>query len=169
MEAVDWIRLTAWIALILWGATEGFRTFSCRHPERGRWARWSWTLGAVVFSIHVALAMHFRHGWSHTSAVQETARQTYEVFRIRWGGGVWFNYWMAAVWIGDAVRSWLAATDWMNSLRRPGWVRGFFLFMWFNAAVVFPHGPLRWLGAVVCAGVGILWWIRYRTAVDRSK
>ena len=168
MEAVDWIRLTAWAALILWGTTEGLRTFSGRHPERGRRARWSWTIGAVVFSAHVALAMHFRHGWSHTSAVTETARQTHEVFGIRWGGGVWFNYLMALVWIGDVGRAWLREPEWMNCTGRPGWVRAFFLFMWFNAAVVFPHGPLRWLGAAVCAGVGISWWIRYRPVVDRS-
>ena len=81
---------------------------------------------------------------------------------------MWFNYLMALVWIGDVGRAWLREPEWMNCTGRPGWVRAFFLFMWFNAAVVFPHGPLRWLGAAVCAGVGISWWIRYRPVVDRS-
>jgi hypothetical protein len=110
--------------------------------------------------------MQFRHGWSHAAAVAETARQTEARFGMNWGGGVWFNYAMILLWTLDAVCSWAAPTrhDRSRTWRRS--VHGSFLFMWFNGAVVFPTGPVRWSGAVACAVVIAAWWWTWNREKD---
>ena len=35
--------------------------------------------------------------------IVETARQTAEVFGINWGGGLFINYTVAILWIGDVA------------------------------------------------------------------
>ena len=117
-----------------------------------------WSLGALALAAHLVLAMQLHHGWSHAAAVADTARQTEAKFGVNWGGGVWFNYAMVVLWLVDAAWAWLspigrdAARGWCRS------VRGYFLFMWFNGAVVFPTGPVRWFGLMACLAVVWSWW-----------
>jgi hypothetical protein len=77
---------------------------------------------------------------------------------------VWFNYALWLWWSISATHSWMALAGW----ERPGrfrWLRrGFFWFMWFNAAFVFIHGPARWLGLVVCLVVLTAWIGEFRRA-----
>ncbi len=151
---------TVWLALTAWASTEvlGQEPQGKRAPALG-W-RWLWSLGAVALAVHFALAMQLRHGWSHAAAVADTARQTEAKFGLNWGGGVWFNYAMVALWILDAAWAW-AAPNYRNVSHVWQWsVRGYFLFMWFNGAVVFPTGPIRWFGLVACGAVAWSWWRR---------
>jgi hypothetical protein len=45
--------------------------------------------------------------------------------------------------------------------------QGFFFFMVFNGTIVFGKGPVRWLGAVVCAGLALLWWKTRRCQIEK--
>ncbi len=152
-------RLTIWLAL------SGYACGAIIHfvrRENLRWqarARWAWTLGCLGMLAHVACAFHVYHNWSQTSAYRETARQTAEVFNFNWGGGLYINYAFIAAWVLDVIWWWrgLAAYN-----RRPRYVvlawQGFFLFMVFNATVVFKTGVLRWLGIVLCLALVLVWW-----------
>jgi uncharacterized membrane protein len=136
------IRLAVHVALAFYVAGVLFRL-----SKRNRPARFLWTAGCVAFLLHVAAAFHFVHHWSHDAAYAETARQTNEVVGLNWGGGIYFNYLFAAVWLGDVIWWWHNPATY---LARPRWiewlVQGFLAFIVFNATVVFGHGPIRWAG-----------------------
>ena len=163
---------TVWLALVAWTAAEVLgptRQASGASANSGSttlgtnfdW-RWPWSLGALALALHFALAMQLRHGWSHAAAVADTARQTEAKFGLNWGGGVWFNYAMVALWLIDAAWAWIAPTR-RAAVRGWQWyVRGYFFFMWFNGAVVFPAGPVRWFGLMACSAVAWSWWRRYQ-------
>jgi len=107
-----------------------------------------WILGCAFYVAHVAAAFHFAYGWSHATAVLETARQTQELFGLNWGGGVWFNYAFTAIWTADAVW-WMIAPRSRKS--RPPWLdigmHAYLAFIFINGAIVFPQGPTRWIAA----------------------
>jgi hypothetical protein len=111
-------------------------------------SRMAWTLAAAFYLAHIIAAFQFHHHWSHTSAYQETARQTADVFGVNWGGGLYFNYAFTALWIGDALWWWKAGLS--RYRERPRWVtravHGFFAFMFFNATIVFGSPFMRWFG-----------------------
>ena len=156
-------RLTVWLALCGYalGATMLLAARGRAHwPAR---ARWAWTFGCAFFLAHVGCAFAFFHGWSHTAAYRETARQTAELTGLHWGGGLFLNYIFALAWIADTMWWWLAPA---NFARRPPWLtaawQGFLFFMVFNGTVVFGNGPVRWFGAAICAGLATLWWVTRR-------
>jgi len=121
-------------------------------------ARLAWTSGFCVYLLHVAAAFQFRHHWSHAAAYQETARQTAELFGVRWGGGLYFNYGFTAVWVLAVIWIWRSP----EAFRRQLWivvaVHSFMAFMFFNAAVVFVAGWVRWVGLIIGISLGVLWW-----------
>ena len=156
-------RLSVWLALAV--ATLGI---GLRWEARGRsawcdWARWAWTVGCGFFLIHVVCAFHYFYRWSEAVGYSETARQTFVHTGMHWGGGLYFNYLFAAVWLADVVWWWSAPVSFS---RRPHLLNvcwdGFFFFMVLNGAVIFVNGPKRWLGAVLCAVLALLWWRRWR-------
>ena len=92
---------TVWAAMAAWAAAEACRALGPQRPRddeaavmtevrgrRGRSrhdaARVLWTIGALSLAAHLAAAMQFRHGWSHSAAVAETARQTETKFGMNW-------------------------------------------------------------------------------------
>ena len=118
-----------------------------------RAARLLWTAGLVCYLAHVAAAFSFQHHWSHREAYEETARQTAALFRIHWGGGLYFNYAFTAIWTADVVRLWWKP----ESSRLRAAVHVFLAFMFFNAVVVFGSGWIRWSGVAAAAVLTILW------------
>jgi len=86
----------------------------------------------------------------------------------RVGGNVWFNYAMTAWWLLDAAWAWWSPGSWAAASFWRTARRGFFLFMWFNGAVVFPTGPVRWLGLALCLLVAGVWWRIGRKATART-
>lgn len=84
--------------------------------------------------------------------LEQTARQTAELFGVRWGG-LYGNYAFTAVWALDVI----AAV-----------IHCFIAFLFFNAAVVFVSGWVRWLGLTVAIALGILWLRRRRTRPGES-
>ena len=137
--------------LVPWSARLALFLFACGIRWDGRraaWGRWCYAVGSGVMLIHVLLAFHLAHGWSHAAAVAETARQTRELVGLDWGGGVWVNWAFCGVWAADAV----ARCGWPRRYaKRLGWVRygvaAALGFVAFNGAVV--------LAGPVAAGCGV--------------
>ena len=157
-------KLSIWLAVVAYGFGAGLQL--CAHG-RPRWldgARWAWTAGCGLFLAHVFCAFGYYHHWSHAAAYRETARQTAALTGWRWGGGLYFNYVFAAAWLADVLCWWLAPASFIRHSRGLSalW-RGFFFFMVFNGTLVFGHGPVRWLGVIVCGSLALLWWRRGKT------
>ncbi len=147
------VVLTIWTALLLYTAGEYGRT---RRPVAA-WARPAWLLGAAAYLAHVAAAFATHHGWSHAAAYTYTAERTDALLGLAWGGGLWVNYAFTVLWVGEAL--WWQLRPAGYARRAPAWtpaVRGAFLFMIVNGAVVFVDEPGRWLGvAIVAVLIGI--------------
>jgi hypothetical protein len=131
-------------------------SLAIRLAARGRcvWlapARWAWTFGCVLFTIHVLCAFHFYHSWSHDAAYAATAERTAEVVGLSWGGGLFANYLFLVVWAADAGWWWTAPKRYECRSRLAEWaVQGFLGFMAFHATVVFGQGLIRWFGVAAC-------------------
>jgi len=126
-----------------------------------RWERTTrrlWSAGLLLYLAHVAAAFHSVHGWSHSRAALETARQTEDLFGIASGAGLFFNYLFTLVWTADALWWWM---DEEGYRLRPGWLsvsmHAFLAFMFFNATVVFAHGFARWFGLAATPPLLFLW------------
>jgi hypothetical protein len=148
-------RSTIWISFVAYAI--GCIVFAAARPLQ--WVRLAWTIGCAALFAHFLFAFHYYHAWSHESAYVETARQTAEVLSVNWGGGLFINYSVAALWFADIAWWWLAGIN--SYLRRPRWLillwHGFLIFIIFNATVVFKHGLTRWAGLVVCLSLCLSW------------
>ena len=118
-------------------------------------ARWSWTWAVVVFLVHLAMAFHFYHGWSHARAFERTREVS------GYGEGVYVSYAFTLLWCLDALWWWLDARSYGQ---RPRWMdfllHTFMLFIVFNGTVVYETGPIRWAGL---AGFTLLASVWYRS------
>lgn len=101
----------------------------------------SWSFGCALLLLHIAIAFHLGHGWSHEAAWEHTKQVG------GYGDGIYVNYVFALVWFLDAV--WLCVA-YDSYFSRPRWlhwtIHGFLAFVVFNAAVVFGSWQSRkWL------------------------
>jgi hypothetical protein len=148
-------RATAMVAFLLY-----VLAFVPRY--RHAWSRVWWSAGAAVFLAHVIYAFHYVHHWSHEDAYAATARRTYELAGLDWGGGVYFNYVFTALWMADAVWWWVSPESHEKRARAVTYaLHGLMLFMWFNGTVVFGGEFARWVG-VVGFVVMVVWWVRWK-------
>jgi hypothetical protein len=117
-----------------------------------------WAVGALLAAVHILIAFAARYDWSHLAAEQETARRTAEVFGVYWAGGVFVNYLFIAAWL---VEAWWWRARPAGYERRPAWLawtlRGFYLVIIANAAVVFASPIGRWPGAALVAALIWIW------------
>lgn len=116
---------------------------------RGALARECWSLAWAAYLVHVALAFHFYHGWSHADAI----RRTREVSGF--GEGLYISHLFTLVWTVDVVYWWLQPRAY--AARSPSIGRtlhGFMAFIVFNGTVVFAAGPTRWIAAMVFLAFG---------------
>ncbi|HYJ88297.1 MAG TPA: hypothetical protein VEW46_19690 [Pyrinomonadaceae bacterium] len=156
-------RSTIWVSIV--GYAVGSITFALSTPTRRRvqWdlaARIVWTIACVSLVAHFISAFQFYHAWSHTAAYSDTARQTEELFGLNWGGGLFINYALLTAWIVDIAWWWRSGID--SYRKRPRLLvmlwHGFFVFIIFNATVVFADGVARWVGLAVALLLIITWW-----------
>jgi hypothetical protein len=152
-------RSTIWISILSYTIGSIVFALSRGRDDFDRWTRLVWTIGCVALIAHFVCAFNFYHAWSHESAYVDTARQTAEVFKINWGGGLFINYALVLVWIGDVTWWWFAG---VSSYGRRPWLltliwHGFLIFIIFNATVVFKNGLTRWAGLLVCLSLCLSW------------
>jgi hypothetical protein len=149
-------RLCIWLALVAYAIGAGLLLKSAERNRAWLMARWCWTVGCLFFLGHVLCAFRFFHHWSPAEAYRETARQTAQLTGWNWGGGIYFNYAVAAGWTLDVLWWWLGSASFA---RRPNWIaalwHGFLFFMVFNGTIVFGHGPVRLLGILICTLLGV--------------
>lgn len=151
--------LTLWTVRAAFGlyvAALALRLGARPSPRRDRMFRVLWTLGCLAFGVHVACAFHFFHRWSHADAYRETALQTAELTGVASGFGLYLNYAFLVAWAADVAWAWHAGAG----APRPKYVAAaldaFLAFMWFNATVVFPTGPTRWVSVAAFGLMGAL-------------
>lgn len=160
MSSADFLtRGTIWISILAYAVGCVVFATARGRVDLDRWARVAWTIGVAALLAHFVCAFDFYHAWSHASAYSETARQTAEVIRINWGGGLFINYAVATLWFIDVAWWWLAG---VTSYRRRPWLltlvwHSFLIFIFFNATVVFKDGMTRWIGLLVCLSLCWSW------------
>lgn len=130
------IRWTIRVALVFYGLA----MILILSPDRSaRLARWFWSLALGVYLVHVLLAFHYYHHWSHADAFARTERVA------GFGPGIYISHLFSLLWTLDVVWWWLAPQS--HDRRGPwltGLLHGFLAFIIFNGAVVFAAGPVRW-------------------------
>ena len=153
------VSITIWVALVLYVIAERGKAIRPSASPPLTWPRVVWSLACASYLAHVVTAFDRHHGWSHAAAYAHTAEQTAALVGLAWGGGIWFNYAFTTLWIGEAAWWWMAPASYTG--RRRGLehtVRGVFLFMIVNGAVVFVDGPMRWVGVVIVVWLIWMWW-----------
>ncbi len=121
-----------------------------------------WTLGCVLAWVHIAVAFHLGHGWSHAAAWEHTRKVG------GYGDGIFVNYAFALVWLADALWAWATLARYGNRPRWLNWtIHGFLAFVVFNAAVVFGGSELRTQFATFFGGTLLL--VLYTERRKRSR
>jgi hypothetical protein len=119
-------------------------------------ARWFWTLAWAAYLVHVGMAFHHYHHWSHAEAMAHTRRASGV------GEGIYLSYLFTLLWGADVVSWWLRP---VGRAARPRWIsgalHGFMAFMIFNATVVFGTGWIRAAGAILLGELAGLWLLRW--------
>ena len=162
-------RSTIWISILAYAVGWAIFATSRTRADLDKWTRLAWTIGCTALLAHLISAFQFYHAWSHASAYSDTARQTAEVIRINWGGGLFINYAVAILWSADVAWWWFAG---VSSYRRRPWLltliwHGFLIFIIFNATVVFKDGLTRWIGLLICLSLIVSWISIRRQLVER--
>jgi hypothetical protein len=120
----------------------------------GQAARWCWTWAWLVYVVHVALAFHYVHHWSHAEAFEHVRKES------GFGPGIFVSYLFTALWTADVIAWWIAPARYAV---RAAWIdcslHGFMLFIVFNGTVVYESGPIRWAAVVAFA---VLAWLFVR-------
>lgn len=125
-----------------------------------------WTGALAAYLIHVLLAFHVVHNWSHRQAWLHTAAETQRMTGIYRGDGVWVNYVFTLLWSADAVRLWIARRRDKVTAYGPKLLwHAFIAFIVFNATVIFGPPMYRWL----VVPVGIVFTVRAVYACRLAK
>jgi hypothetical protein len=139
-------RQTARVAVLFWGMAAA--ALILRRRDFGRSA---WTVGCVVYLVHVATAFGRVHRWSHAAAYQHVDEVT------GFGAGIFVSYAFSLLWAADAAWWWI---DRRGYDARPAWldrgIHGLMAFVVFNGTVVYETGFIRWAGLVLFALLGLL-------------
>ncbi len=107
-------------------------------------ARLLWSLTLAAYIVHVLLAFHYYHHWSHADAFARTERVS------GFGPGIYISHLFGLLWAVDAAWWWFAPDSYAR--RSPGidWLlNSFMAFIIFNGSVVFAEGLVRWASVVM--------------------
>jgi hypothetical protein len=158
--ALSWYTIAAGVMLFL------DRTGWAAETNPGRLARWCWTWAWGAYIVHLAMAFHYFHGWSHARAVEHVEQVS------GFGPGIYFSHLFTLVWTADVAAWWLRPawyaerSPWFDRL-----LHGFMLFMIFNGTIVYETGFIRWAGSALFIVLGSLWLVaqlREQAPGDRS-
>lgn len=130
--------------LLLLARQSDWKTYS----PRLRLARVLWTCAWFTYLVHVAMAFHFVHGWSHAHAM----RHTEAVSGL--AEGIFVSHLFTLVWTADVLAWWSRPAWYADRPRGMDWLLHAFLgFVIFNGTIVFESGWIRW------AGGGMFLWL----------
>jgi len=146
-------RLSVWLALTLFVAAQVARRSTTAQTRSV--GRWLFGVGWTAFLCHVLLAFEVHYGWSHATALAETATQTEALTGVRIGSGLYMNYAFGLIWLAGLF-SW-NGSDARTPTRFTWLARAFFVFMIVNGAVVFVEGPQRWFGLALVGALLCTW------------
>jgi hypothetical protein len=129
----------------------------------GRLARWCWTWALIIFLIHVMMAFHFYHRWSHADALERTREIS------GFGAGLYANYLFALLWTMDVAFWWICPSRYsVRSRWTDRILHTFMLLMVFNSMVVFANGAIRWTGLAAFVALAIAWCWATRQQIGRT-
>jgi hypothetical protein len=115
----------------------------------GRGARLCWSLAWLAYAIHVGMAFHHHHRWSHREAYLHVERVS------GFGPGVFVSYLFTLAWTADVAWWWARPVGYAS---RPAWIGGclhaFLAFVVFNGTVVYETGLIRWAGLALFMVLG---------------
>lgn len=118
---------------------------------RGRLTRWCWTLGWAAYLVHLGMAFHFYHGWSHRNAVEHVEQVS------GFGPGIFVSHTYTLVWTLDVCWWWRRPGSYARRAAWVGWaLHGFLAFIIFCATVVYEQGFIRWAGVALFVVLGAL-------------
>jgi hypothetical protein len=150
-EAV--VRGTALLAVILFALGWPWPSSTL---SQNRSERIAWLAGWAVCCIHIFIAFHWAHGWSHDRAVEATAKQTADLVGFSFGGGVWINYAFSALWGMDAAwRILFPSRYWMRSALVHWTILASLAFIVFNATIAFGGWPGRTAGILATLVIAV--------------
>ncbi|MFT5470412.1 MAG: hypothetical protein ACI8UO_005540 [Verrucomicrobiales bacterium] len=156
---------TIWTALLFYTIAVAWLAFE---PRPSSWPRNFWTVGCVLFVIHVVSVFAFIHNWSHDHAMAHTRSETMKLTGVDSGSGLYLNYLFALIWLADTIWWWIVGKNRYRQRSRLifGLIHFYFLFMIFNGAFLFVESPRRWLGLLLTAvGFGSV----VRTLLQKSR
>jgi hypothetical protein len=134
------------------------------YSTRGATTRWFWTLAWAAFMVHLVMAFHHAHDWSHAAAVKHTEDVS------GFGPGIYFSHFFTLVWTADVLFWWLCP---LRYARRSRWIdrmlHGFMLFMIFNATVVFETGLIRWASIAFLTALASVWILAKGRRFERER
>ncbi|MBP3957874.1 hypothetical protein J8F10_21685 [Gemmata sp. G18] len=120
-----------------------------------------YTWGCAMCVLHIAVAFHLAHGWSHEVAWEHTREVG------GYGNGIFVNYAFALVWFADVVWAWVAFDSYLSRARWIGRaVYGFTGFVVFNAGVVFNTGFSRAVCTLLFIAVVVQVWKEWRKGTE---
>jgi hypothetical protein len=115
----------------------------------GRVARWLWTLAWAAYFVHLGMAFHYYHRWSHAAAMKHVQDSSGV------GEGIYVSHLFTLLWSADVVWWWLRPRRYAGRPPWAGWIlHGFMLFMIFNGTVVYEGGLIRWAGVALFVLLG---------------
>lgn len=142
MMEIGVARGTAWLVVAVYALT---LVLKIRRVE-SRYIKAIWAFGAAALFVHILWTMLVVHHGSLREAYEHTADQTERVIGVRIGWGVYINFAMLLIWAVDAVAG-LAISHWDQVRRKfSPWLHAVFVFLFFNATVVFGTPFARWMG-----------------------
>ena len=153
----DLVRGSVRLALLYYGIAACFMlTMGQRDwwplSSRGRLARGFWCAAYAAYLIHLAMAFHYYHHWSHADAVDHTR----DVSGV--GEGIYVSHLFTLLWSAD-VAYWLFAPA--RYATRRAWIgktlHAFMIFIIFNGTVVYETGFIRWAGVALLTVLSTAW------------
>lgn len=151
----DLIRNTVRLALAFYAVAVSLMLLSRNclvTSNAGRLARQCWTLAWAAYLVHLAMAFHHYHHWSHADAV----RHTREVSGI--GEGIFVSHLFTVLWTIDVALWWLWPERYaQRSVKLTAALHAFMAFVIFCGTVVYESGPIRWMGVALFAWLAFVW------------
>jgi hypothetical protein len=153
------VVVTIWTSLVLYAIGDYLKAKDPHRTTVAPKARFALSLGAVSYLVHVATAFEVHYDWNHATAYTQTAIQTSAATGMNWGGGIWINYAFTALWISEVLWWWVGAENYRHRPRLAEHaIRGIFLFMILNGAVLFVDNPMRWAGIAIALWLIGVWY-----------